>query len=785
MATAHLRAVLEGFDQARRELADTGKAVDDLSNKKITVGDSANESAAGIKALGESSELSSKQLAMVGAAAAAVAAAVLVGTKVLYDQVDATAELAAKYNDLRQTTGLTVETISGLSLAFEMNGVSVDQGAKAIEKFNKSTYEAQNGNKKTAETFQALGIDIDDFRGDTEGALLAVAERFSQMEDGAGKTALAMALFGRSGAQLIPFLNEGAAGLERLKKEAEAAGIVMSTETAKAADELKDAQAVLNANVRGFWQELTTPMVVALGSIAGAMRNAKNEGEGLFGVMQAGLVTMARFTLFGSEQSQLNSVQQRLKEVRESVSRHMASGDVGALRQAQAEEASLVGDVRRLTAFTDPTLNNTKTKTEAPDLPDLPDSSGDKAAAKAEKAAQKELEAWADKELKKFILQEKTLQDIEDAATKAHKKQIDDEAARDLKRFAAQERAMQQVEDAATKAFERRQKESAKTAEREIRDVNRVTYAYREDKIKALEQLEQKYKDAGMEGSEGLKKVSEALREARGENDRLIASATTLKSSMGQLGFDSLAIIQGTMRGAQKEISEVLKGHISLGEAARNIWKSIGNAAIDELSRVVVNEGWKAILSFFKGEGVNLSWISSAFNSITSNFSGVIDALSGGFNSLLNVGSSVLDSVMGFFGGGGGGGFLPSSGDGDWGSLGSIASLGYNIFTGNWLGAGASLLGGGGFVGDILGGVGDFVGDIFGGFFATGTDQMVTKPTMVIVGENGPERLQVTPMAGGSTGVGGRSATMNFYGPTLMGNYEMSRLRRELGKAIG
>jgi len=795
MATAHLRAVLEGFDQAKRELSDVGKQVDDLGKKDIKVSESANEGTTAVKALGEASELSAKQLALIGGAAAAATTAVLIGTKVFYDNLKATIEVGARYDDLRQTTGLMVETISGLSLAFEMSGMSVDQGARSVERFNRRLYEAQNGNKETARTFQALGIDATKFGDDTEGALLAVAERFAGMEDGAGKTALAMELFGRAGAQMIPFLNEGATGLARLREEARLAGIVMSSETAKAADELKDAQAVLNANVRGFWQELSGPFIMSLAEIARSMRNAKNEGEGFFGVLQSGLVTMARLTIFGSEKGQLENVQQRLKEVRTSIGRHMATGDVGALRAAEAEEASLVGDAQRLQAFLDPTLGSSTGKGPAPGLPDKGAPAAAKKAlddylyferlkqegdAEAQRERQKSAEEWAK---------------YQADAAKKEEKAGQDALKNDLYILKRQEEARKQYSEQIERDLKDWNKHHLDSANQEMRNIGRVTEMYRGDKLRALQALEREYQMLGPEGADALKKIQGAIGESTAENEQLISSVTTLKSSLGQLGFDSLSIIQGTMRGAQKEISEVLKGHQSLGEAARNIWRGIGNAAIDELSRIIVNEGWKELIGFFKGDGVNLSWIGSAFNGIVSNFDSVVGALSGGFSSLLNVGSSLIDSIGSvdwggifsgignFFGGGGGGGYGGGyDDDGGGGGLGSLASLGYNIFSGNWLGAAGSLFGGGDLLGDVFGGVGDFVSDIFGGFFATGTDQMVSSPKLVMVGENGPERLQVTPMAGG--GIGGGTIEARFYGPTLIDNYGAAKMRRELQRLV-
>jgi hypothetical protein len=57
------------------------------------------------------------------------------------------------------------------------------------------------------------------------------------MPDGAHKTAVAMELFGRSGARLIPILNRGRAGVGALRAEAHDLGVVMDKEAAEQSEE--------------------------------------------------------------------------------------------------------------------------------------------------------------------------------------------------------------------------------------------------------------------------------------------------------------------------------------------------------------------------------------------------------------------------------------------------------------------------------------------------------------------------------------------------------------------
>src|SRR6202012_2831992 len=64
--------------------------------------------------------------------------------------------------------------------------------------------------------------------------------RFSHMEDGTAKTALAMQIFGRAGAEMIPMLNKGRDGIAELTNEANLFGVTSRGSTAKQAKEFQD-----------------------------------------------------------------------------------------------------------------------------------------------------------------------------------------------------------------------------------------------------------------------------------------------------------------------------------------------------------------------------------------------------------------------------------------------------------------------------------------------------------------------------------------------------------------
>ena len=142
-----------------------------------------------------------------------------------------------------QKIGVTTETYTALAHAAEMSNVSNEQLSTGFKTLNKNIVEAVRGNEEIRATFQSLGVSVRDAAGNLRGAdevLEEVAIRFAATRDGAAKTEAALRLFGKSGQDLIPLLNEGADGIAAMRDEAKALGLVVSTETAAAADELND-----------------------------------------------------------------------------------------------------------------------------------------------------------------------------------------------------------------------------------------------------------------------------------------------------------------------------------------------------------------------------------------------------------------------------------------------------------------------------------------------------------------------------------------------------------------
>lgn len=133
-----------------------------------------------------------------------------------------------------QRLGMSTAAVQQLGAAFTEMGVAPDRGVQAMGRLDRAMAMAKEGGKQQQDVFAQLGISMT--HNYTQAQLLSgVMEGFKNMADGPAKTAAAMTLMGRSGAEMIPFLNQGAAGLEEINQATARYGVVNADAVEKAA----------------------------------------------------------------------------------------------------------------------------------------------------------------------------------------------------------------------------------------------------------------------------------------------------------------------------------------------------------------------------------------------------------------------------------------------------------------------------------------------------------------------------------------------------------------------
>ncbi|MHC2533361.1 phage tail tape measure protein [Bradyrhizobium diazoefficiens] len=215
---------------------------------------------------------------MAAAAAAVVAAGVAIGLALQHtiDDADKLSKTSAKL-------GVPIEQLSALAYAADLSDVSFDALSKSVGKLSKNMTEAAaKPTSEAANAFRALGISVTDSNGrlkSSDDVLGDVADKFSGLKDGAGKTAVSMAIFGKTGADLIPMLNDGRDGLKEMKDEAEKFGLIIDSKTGKAAEDFNDNLTRLKAIWTGLITQSMTQVLPSMVEISNAMvESAKNSG---------------------------------------------------------------------------------------------------------------------------------------------------------------------------------------------------------------------------------------------------------------------------------------------------------------------------------------------------------------------------------------------------------------------------------------------------------------------------------------------------------------------------
>lgn len=234
-------------------------------------------------------ERSAKRMGVaLGAAVASAGVIAAAGIKSAIDYAD-------QLNDMNQRLGVSAEALSGWAYAAKQAGTDIDALGIGLKKLAKNMAEALDPKSQQGMLFDALGVSVKDAQGnlrDVESVLPEIASKFKELDNATQESALAMDLFGKSGTDLLEFLNQGADGIAELRAEAREYGMELDGNTLRAADAFNDNLTKLRSAVAGAWQEIAQGMLPQLvdmtGELAASAKQADNLrqfGEGLATVL--------------------------------------------------------------------------------------------------------------------------------------------------------------------------------------------------------------------------------------------------------------------------------------------------------------------------------------------------------------------------------------------------------------------------------------------------------------------------------------------------------------------
>jgi hypothetical protein len=141
--------------------------------------------------------------------------------------VEKTIAAASGIKRASRMLGIQTDQMQQYDHAANMSGVETESLTTGLRFLQRSAYAAANGGKAMAAIFTHLGVEVKDSNGKlkpTTSLLDEMSDKIKGIEDPAEQTALAMKIFGRGGAAMLPMLKKGSEGLKEYRDQVDELG---------------------------------------------------------------------------------------------------------------------------------------------------------------------------------------------------------------------------------------------------------------------------------------------------------------------------------------------------------------------------------------------------------------------------------------------------------------------------------------------------------------------------------------------------------------------------------
>jgi hypothetical protein len=156
-------------------------------------------------------------------------------------------DAASEIHDISEQLGISTDAVQGFKFAAEQSGSSLDAVSTALTKMNQHLAE---GDKSTVQALRDAGLQFSSIRNlAPEDAFLAIADAIQQIPDPMKQSQVALALFGKGAASLLPGIKEGF-------RDAAKGADKMSSDTIKSLEAAQDA-----------WERFGNKVTIVTGNI--------------------------------------------------------------------------------------------------------------------------------------------------------------------------------------------------------------------------------------------------------------------------------------------------------------------------------------------------------------------------------------------------------------------------------------------------------------------------------------------------------------------------------------
>lgn len=255
----------DAIDEASSEFKDAEKAADKFGDEIKKTGKETEQAGDQFQKVGEVLKTVGK--AMATAAAAIGAGAVAAGKKI-WDMANDTAAAGDTVDKMSQKLGMSAEAYQEWDYVLSQSGADIESMGAGFKSLTNLVDKATSGNDAAAASFEKLGISTRELKDMSREDIFALTvKRMQEMGDTTDRAALANTIFGKSGQNLAPLLNQTAEATQDLKDKAHDLGFVMSDEAVDASVKFTDSMDTLKRTFEGVKNNITSELLPGLTSI--------------------------------------------------------------------------------------------------------------------------------------------------------------------------------------------------------------------------------------------------------------------------------------------------------------------------------------------------------------------------------------------------------------------------------------------------------------------------------------------------------------------------------------
>ena len=275
------------INNAQADCNKTAKEIDKLGDEAKKSGKEAEESSKGFEKL---KSVCSTMGKIVAGAVAAVGAAAVAGGKAVWNMANSVSKAGDEIDKNSQKVGLSYESYQKWDYALKLAGTSMANCETGLKTLTNKIDAAKNGTKSAEEAFERLGISVDDLKGKSREEIFDMTiTALQNVSDETERAALASKMFGKSGQDLLPILNQDTEATQKALEEAEEYGMVMSDEAVKSSAAFQDSLTKLKGTLSGVKNNLMGEFLPSLTKVVNGFSDLIAGNDGASDSIKAGL----------------------------------------------------------------------------------------------------------------------------------------------------------------------------------------------------------------------------------------------------------------------------------------------------------------------------------------------------------------------------------------------------------------------------------------------------------------------------------------------------------------